>query len=63
MCKVQSYVACQCSTSGKRVGRDGGSEVIGAMLGGKSGAGAEGEQEAEAEGVPLTVTMPPKKQG
>jgi len=38
------------------------SEVTGVTLGGKSGAGAEGEREAEVEGeaggVPLTITPP-----
>jgi len=62
-------VACQCGTSGRRVGSSGGSEVVGAMLRGDPGAGAEGEQKvevkAEAEvggeagGVSLTITPPP----
>jgi len=53
-------VACQCGTSGKQVGSDGGSGGVGAR--GEPGAGAEGEQEGEAEaeeeagGVPLTET-------
>jgi len=49
--------------SGKRVRSDGGSEVIGATLGGELEARAEGEWEAEAEGeaggVPLTDTSDP----
>ena len=54
MCKVPSYVACQCSTSGKQVRSNGGSGAVGAR--GEPGVGAGGEQEAEgeAEGVPLT---------
>jgi len=59
MCKVQSYLARQRGTSGKRIGSGGGLEVIGAMLGGEPEAGVEGEQEAKAEGkaggLPLTV--------
>jgi len=51
-------VARQCSTSGRRVGSDGGSGAVGAR--GELGAGAEGEQEVEGEGeaggVPLTLT-------
>ena len=55
-------MARQRSTSGRRVGSDGGSGAVGAR--GKPGARAEGEQEAEAEaegeaeGVPLTITPP-----
>jgi len=58
MCKVQSHMACQCSTSGKQFRRDGGSEAIGAILGGKLGAEAEDEPEPEtgARGVPLTAS-------
>jgi len=41
--------------SGKRVRSDGGSEVVGATLGGELGARVEAEAEAEAEGVPLTA--------
>ena len=53
-------MARQCSTSGRRVGSDGGSGAVGAR--GELGAGAEGEQEVEGEGegeaggVPLTLT-------
>jgi len=68
MCKVPSYVACQRGTSGRQVGSDGRSGVVGAR--GEPGVGAEGEWEAEAEGereaeaevegeaggVPLTVS-------
>ena len=39
--------------SGKRVGSDGGLEVMGATLGGESGAGAEGERRRKREGFPL----------
>ena len=60
VCKVQSYVACQRGTSGRRVRSDGGSGAVGAR--GELGAQAEGEREAEAEGeaegVPLTITPP-----
>jgi len=59
-------VACQCSTSGRQVGSDGGSGAVDAR--GEPGAGAEGEwdveaeaegkAEGEAEGVPLTITPP-----
>ena len=57
MCKVPSYVACQCGTSGGWVRSDGRSGAVGAR--GEPGAGVEGEREAEAEaeGVPLTVAM------
>jgi len=48
--KVQGYMVCQCSTSRKQVGSDGRLEVVGPILGGKSGAEAEGEWEAEGEG-------------
>jgi len=53
-------VACQRSTSRRRVRSDGRSGAVGAR--GKLGVGAGGEQEAEAEaeagGVPLTITPP-----
>jgi len=42
-------VARQRGTSGKRVGSNGGSEVVGATLRGKPGVGAEGEQETQME--------------
>jgi len=62
MCKVPTYVARQRSTSGRRVGSDGGSGAVGVASRGRLGAGAEGEWEAEAEGeaggVPLTITPP-----
>ena len=38
MCKIQSYVACQRSTSGKWVGSGGRSEAVGATLRGELGA-------------------------
>jgi len=55
-CKVPSYVARQRGTSGRRVGSDGGSGAVGAR--GEPGARLEGEREAEAEaeGVPLTIS-------
>jgi len=49
-------VARQHGISGRRVGSDGRLGVVGAR--GELGARAEGEQEAEAEGVPLTITPP-----
>ena len=60
----QSHVVCQRSTNGKRVRRDDGSEVEGAISGGETEVEAEDEQEAgmEAEveggagGVSLTIT-------
>ena len=45
-------MARQRGTSGRRVGSDGGSGAVGAR--GEPGSRAEGEREAEAEGVPLT---------
>jgi len=58
-------MARQRGTSGRRVGSSGRSEVVGAMLRGELGVGAEGEQEVEvkaeaggeAGGVPLTDTI------
>ena len=62
MCKVPSYVACQCGTSGRQVRSNGGSGAVGVTSRGEPGTGAEGEREAEvegeAEGVPLTITPP-----
>ena len=49
MCKVPSHVARQRSTSRKRVRSNGGSGAVGAR--GEPGAGAGGEQEAEANPV------------
>ena len=47
-------MARQRSTSGRRVGSSGRSEVVGAMLRGEPGVEAGAEAEAEAGGVPLT---------
>jgi len=47
----------QCSTSGKQVRSDGGSEAIGATSGGGLGVKVEGEREAEVGGVPLTLAL------
>jgi len=53
-------VARQCSTSGRRVGSNGGSGAVGVTSRGKPEVEAEGEREAEAgaEAVPLTITPP-----
>ena len=50
-------MARQRGTSGRRVGSDGGLEAVGATLRGEPEVGVEGEQEVEAEGVPLTLKL------
>ena len=61
MCKVQSYMACQHSTSGRWVGSGGRLEAVGATLRGELEAEVEVEVEGEMEGVPLTITPSPEK--
>ncbi len=63
MCKVPSYVACQCGTNGKRVENNGGSGVVGARGKPRAEAGImsrdvrSGAETVWWKGVPLTDVL------